>query len=200
VLGGTDVKHLCLSVAVGILCAIILTFIRGGWSDAPYVVPVFAAAGFLITYGASNIIHADWIRRFESSTASRIWLKPLRNLLAVALVVGYLFWSGSVIQGAGFGGWLVAIALGVILPLVTCLIAAHLPIAFGLMTATAICLSTILHHPYFRQEPFAREAWQRLLERDLTMWSVSWAILAALSLTSAIPIAIQRRRLTRRCS
>lgn len=188
------------SIAVGLLSAVILTWIRGGWSDAPYVVLEFAATGFLVTYGASYLIHADWLVRLESSAASHSWLQFFRDLAALLLIVGYLFWSGSVIQGAGFAGWLVAIFLGVTLPLLTCVLAAHFSIVFGILTATAISLSTLLNHPQFRQDPFAAEAWQRFFEEDFVSWAIIWGILSVLSLVTSVPLTIQRRRLTRRWS
>lgn len=188
------VRHLPLSIAVGMLCAVLLTLIRGGWRDAPYVIPVFAAVGFTITYGIASIIGSQRLTAAEAAISQHRGLRLLRDGAALLLVGSSLFWAGHLIQQAGFSGWLVAIALGVIFPLLVCLLATKLTIVFGLLAATSLAVSTLLHHPNFRQEPFARETWDRFLQYDLGGWVVIWCILAGLSLSVSVPLTIRRRR------
>jgi hypothetical protein len=194
------VNRLQLSIIVGIVCAILLTMIRGGWRDAPLVVPVFGAVGFAVTYAIASLIRSERLSRIGAASNQHRSVPLLRDAAALAFVAVSFIWSGQVIQGAGFGGWLVALFLGVVFPLVVCLLASHWPIIFGLMAATSLAVSTLLHHPNFRPGGFAGDPWEQFWHRDAGVWFSIWGILAALSLFVSIPLAFWRRRLTKRCS
>ncbi|MDZ4783768.1 MAG: hypothetical protein SGJ19_26265 [Planctomycetia bacterium] len=191
-----NVNRLQLSIIVGIVCAVLLTMIRGSWRDAPFVVPIFGAAGFSATYAIAFIIRSERIAKIEAASKQRRGVPLLRNAAAFALVAVSFIWSGHVIQGAGFGGWLVAIFLGVVFPLAVCLLASHWPVVFGLLAATSLAISTLLNHPNFRQNAFARDAWEQFWQRDAGVWVFIWGVLAVLSLFVSVPLALRRRRLT----
>lgn len=187
-----------LSILVGIVCAVLLTLIRGGWRDAPYIPLVFATGGFTIAYGIVSIIRSAQIAAIDLSTSRHRGWQLVRNVSALTLAGGSIFWSGRVVQEAGFGGWLIALLLGILLPLLTCLLAAHAPIIFGLLSATSLAVSTLLHHPDFRRDPFALDAWSRFIQQDWGVWAVIWGILVGLSLLVSVPVAIQRRLIATR--
>jgi hypothetical protein len=187
------VNRLQTSFVVGILCAFLLTMIRGGWRDAPMVVPFFAISGFSITYIIAYIIQSEHIATIERSFARYPNVSVFRDLSALVLVAVSFVWSGQIIQGAGFGGWLVALFLGVVFPLGVCLLASHWLIVFGLLAATSLAISTLLHHPNFREGVFARDPWEYLWQHDLGVWLFIWGILACLSLLVSVPLAARRR-------
>ncbi|CAN5488577.1 hypothetical protein BH09PLA1_BH09PLA1_02260 [soil metagenome] len=193
-------NRLQLSIIVGIACAILLTVIRGGWRDAPLVVPVFGALGFSITYAIASLTRSERLGKIDVSSNQHPGVPFLRDAAALALVAVSFIWSGQVIQGAGFGGWLVALFLGVVFPFVVCLLASHWPVVFGLMAATSLAVSTLLHHPNFRPGAFAGDPWEEFWKRDAGVWFFSWGFLAVLSLLVSIPLAFWRRRITRQCS
>lgn len=193
-------NRLQLSIVVGIACAILLTMMRGGWRDAPWVVPVFGAVGFSITYAVASLTRSERLGKIDVATKQHRGVPLLRDAVALALVAISFIWSGQVIQGAGFGGWLVALFLGVVFPLVVCLLASHWPVVFGLMAATSLAVSTLLNHPNFRPGAFAGDPWEQFWRRDAGMWLFIWGFLAVLSLVVSVPLALWRRRITSQCS
>jgi hypothetical protein len=189
------VTRLQLSIAVGLVCAVLLTLIRGGWRDAPYVVPIFATLGFTITYGIASMIQSDRLAAIETASSRHGGLMLLRDAAAVVFLGFSLYCSGYLVQEAGFGGWLVALLFGVLLPLVVCLVASRAPIIFGVLAATSLVFSILLHDFDIRHNPLDREAWSRVLYRDWAVWAILWAILTGLSLLVSVPLAIRRRRM-----
>ena len=183
-----------LSLGVGIVAAVVLTAVRGGFEDAPYVVPVFGAAGFGMAYCVLWLLSSNVQRWLGGNPAIRPKMAALRDLFAVCAAVSCLFWTGRVIQGAGYGGWLVALFLGVAVPLVVCLISIRLPVLWGLLTATCIAISTLAYHPSFRGRLVDSRAWERFWERDATTWMIIWTILSGLSLIVSLPLSASRRR------
>lgn len=189
-------RRLQLSMVIGIACALLLTMIRGGWRDLPLVVLIFGVAGFSITYAVASIVNSGRLASIEAASNERAGIPLLRNLAAIALITMSFAWSGQVIQGAGFSGWLVALFLGVVFPLVVCVLASRWEVVFGLLAATSLAISTLVHHPMFRGDIFAADAWEHLWQRDAGVWLFIWGVLATLSLAVSVPLAVRRRRLT----
>jgi hypothetical protein len=55
-----------ICATIGASTAVILTYIRGGFADAPYVVIVFGLAGFSLSYlvaWLSNVRQLGWLER-----------------------------------------------------------------------------------------------------------------------------------------
>jgi hypothetical protein len=190
--------RLTVCLGVGFLSALALMAIRGGYEDAPYVVPVFALAGFLIAYSVGWLLAPERLRRLDGDAAVRPRPALLRDALAAGVAVSCLYWSGRVIQGAGYGGWLVALFLGVAMPLVVCLLSVRQAVLWGLLVATCVAASTLAHHPQFRSGLFERRAWEGFWDRDASEWAAIWAVLAGLSLAVSVPLTVQRARRTRR--
>lgn len=195
-----NVNRLQLSIIVGVACAILLTMIRGGWRDAPLVVPVFGVVGFSLTYVIASLTRSERLGKIDAASNQHRGVPLVRDAAALALVTISFIWSGQVIQGAGFGGWLVALFLGVVFPLIVCLLASHWFILFGLMAATSLAVSTLLHHPNFRPGAFAGDPWEEFWKRDAGVWFFVWGFLAVLSLLVSVPLALRRRRITSQCS
>ena len=105
------------------------------------------------------------------------------------IVVSAVYWSGPLIQGAGYSGWLLAIFFGITLPFIVCLVASRAVILFGLFTASEIMISTMMNHPHFRAAD-----WLQFISRDITEWTIIWFILLVLSLIVSVPLAAQRSR------
>lgn len=73
----------------------------------------------------------------------------LRDTIGMTLIVSSIWWSGPLVQQAGYGDWVVGFALAWVLPLVVCSVAFHVPIAFGAMAATALTVSIHAYHPSY---------------------------------------------------
>lgn len=187
---------LLLSLCIGIVAAVVLTSIRGGWHDSPYVVPVFGVSGFLISYGIIRLVSLTNLERFERMLSGYRAAPFVRTFAAITAALSGLFWSGQLIQGAGFGGWLVALFLGIVFPLVVCLLTAHQPIGVGCLAATCMVISTLANHPNFSQDMFNSAAWKHFWENDIGLWLVILSIQLCLSLVVSIPLSVQRHRLT----
>jgi hypothetical protein len=195
-----NVNRLRLSIIVGVASGVLLTMMRGGWRDAPWVVPIFAVAGFSIAYAVASLTRSERLGKIDVAAKQHPGVSFLRDAAALALIAVSFIWSGQVIQGAGFGGWLVALFLGVVFPLVVCLLASHWPVVFGLMAATSLAVSTLLHHPNFRPGAFAGDPWEQFWRRDAGVWFFIWGFLAVLSLVVSVPLALWRRRITSQCN
>jgi hypothetical protein len=195
-----NVNRLQVSIIVGMACGILLTMIRGGWRDAPWVVPVFGAVGFSLTYAIASLTRSERLGKIDVASNQNRGVPFLRDVAALALLAVSFIWSGQVIQGAGFGGWLVALFLGVVFPLAVCLLASHWPVVFGLLAATSLAVSTLLHHPRFRPGGFAGDPWEEFWKRDAGGWFFVWGFLALISLLVSVPLALWRRRITNQCS
>ena len=193
-------NRLQLSIMVGIACALLLTIIRGAWRDAPWVVPIFATVGFSVTYAIASLTRSERLGKVHVASNLHPGVPLLRDAAALALVAVSFIWSGQVIQGAGFGGWLVALFLGTLFPLVVCLLASHWSVVFGLLAATSLAVSTLLHHPNFRPGAFAGDPWEQFWRHDAGVWFFIWGFLAVLSLLVSVPLALWRRRTTSQCS
>ena len=177
---------LLLATHIGTVTTVLLTCARGGLADAPWVLLVFGA------YGFCGLLFLFWLFRRETLQAvetffSRVpYSASLRDLLAVAAAVSSLSWSGAVIAGAGYVGWLVAILLATWMPVVVCLLAARWSIPLGVLTATCIVASLLLENARLGSPFWAENA---------GIWLCSWVIAAGLSLIASVPIQLIRRRL-----
>ena len=118
----------------------------------------------------------------------------LRDGLALVGAAGCLLWTGRVVQGAGYGGWVVALLLAVLLPTILCSLSARLPVVVGWLTATCLHLSILAFHPDYRGRLLAARTWETFWARDWDVWLVMWVILVGLSLAVSLPIAVNRSR------
>jgi hypothetical protein len=133
-------------LAIAAVAAAFLSWMRGGIQDEPSLLPFFALIGFLGSLAISLVLHPnsqDWIdARLGSSARARL----VRHAAAL-LLVGAVFWfAGAAISGVGAGGWLLLLVLGVLGPLVICLIAPGWHLIWGFAAATAMTASLWRHN------------------------------------------------------
>lgn len=117
---------------------------------------------------------------------------PLRDLVAVAVALSCLVWCGPVIQAGGYGGYVVALLLGAVVPFVVALVSAQRPVLCGALVATCIVLSTLAHHPRFRTGLTEARSWDGFWERDAETWALVWAVQLGLALGVTVPLALLR--------
>lgn len=177
-----------LSAGIGVLCAVVLTTLRGGWRDAPWVVPVFAIGGFTLASVVSFLTHHEPSVSHRWAAFQKRSVRITRDVVAAIIVVSAVYWAAPVARSATFAGWLVMLLLGLLLPLVVCVIASRAAILYGMATASMLTISG-LSPTGFRIEDvlsFARH--------NLTAAAIFWCVMLGLSLVVSVPLTIQRRR------
>jgi hypothetical protein len=184
------------ALLIGVATAVLLSYIRGSVRDSPWVVILFGSVGFFGTLILSWMFRRSTLAAIENVLhRGSLVHDGMRNLLAAAIAISALFWSGPVIISGGFAGWLIALFLHILLPLVVCVTAAHQPIAFGLMSAGCISVSILLENARWAAEHGHVRFWADFSSKDLYTWLVIWGIGAFMSLIVSLPLHLQRRRL-----
>jgi hypothetical protein len=192
-------KALPISIAVGVAWALGLTAIRGGWRDAPSVLAIFGGSGFCISYAICALLLSKSLGSIDAAGARSFRVRLVRDILGVALVVAVLTYSGPVVQGGGYGGWLVALFLGVVCPLVIALVTYHCAVLLGALGAASISVSTLLYNPYHPGRWFQPSAWAQVSHQDVSIGAWVAGFLVVLSLAVSVPVAVRRRHITSRC-
>lgn len=186
------------TLAIGAVTAVLLTYVRGSFVDAPWVPFFFALTGV----GGSLLF--SWLLRRDTLQAGERFLgrgphsRWLRDLFALAIAVSLLFWSGPVIISAGFSGWLVALFISTAAPLTVCLMASRWCIALGILTATCIAASILLENAHWSLDHGDTRSWANFWAEEIGLNLLIWGIAAGLSLIVSVPIHLGRRRAQRK--
>jgi hypothetical protein len=196
-LGGKQIRRLSASIGIGLLTATALITIRGGFEDYPALPFIFAGAGFLVAYAIAWLISPEIQRLLGAGSRLRTRVALIRDLTAFCIAVSALFWFGPVIEGGGYAAWLYALFLGVVVPLAVVLCCARWPIAWGLVTATCLFVSTFAMQ-FLREGVSAARVWDRIWQHELWIAMTWWATFVGLSLVVSVPLAIQRSRIANR--
>jgi hypothetical protein len=187
-----------ISLGIGVITALVLTWIRGGFDDAPWILIEFGLVGFLISYLTCWLTRPATLGWIESAFNRIPYSSHLRGILALALTVSLVFWSGPVIATWGYGSWLLAILFCVLAPLIICLLTARFPIVLGMVAATSVVFSVLLENTRFElarsrfQKDFCQQFWQSF---QLGEFVVVWLIALALSLIVSLPIHLQMEKM-----
>jgi hypothetical protein len=192
------VRALWLSAIIGVTTAVVLAWVRGGYSDMPSVLLEFWAFGFLVALILFWVFRPATFQSIETAIQKLLPISKLRNILALLFASSLLIWSGPVLRSAGYAGWLLLIPLIIFSSLIICFVAARFPILFGALVAGLVALSS--------QMDYVRFEWTHPHRTFEQLWSIFWKVFdplnfllaslvsLGLSLTVSLPIYIQRRK------
>jgi hypothetical protein len=184
-----------ISAAIGVICAVGLTAIRGGWQDKPSVLAIFGIGGFLASYGIFALLSSRSLHAFEAFALKHEGSQVVRDLAGVILLFVAVTIAGPLVQNAGFSGWLVLLILEVACPLAICVITYDFTLLLGLLSATGMVISALIYDPFHPAWWFQPSAWAHFLQTDKTIAFWLCVIFGCFSFVLCIPIAYRRRRI-----
>jgi len=181
------------SIAIGVLVAIVLSFIRGGITDSFTALAIFGLAGFSTSLFLHWILRIESIQQIENVLGQLPQSTFLRNAISLLSTLSLLIWSGTIIRNAGYSGWLLALLICFLAPLFICIIAPRFSVFYGVLTATCITCSLLLLEAQSEIGRGNVEYWSEFWHNEFPHWSRTWLVAIFLSLLISVPIQIQRR-------
>ena len=182
------------AVAIGCLTAILLTLCRGGSIDSIWIPFFFGVLGFLGTMLISYSVRHDLSEDVGEAKEKHLYMTWIRDVVALAIAVSFVVWSGPLAFSALYAGWLVAILLVIAGSLVVCLVSAHWPIAFGILVATSINISIVLQNASWSHAHGNPRFWEEFWSGEYKHFLMIWVIFTGLSFVVSIPFHLRRRR------
>ena len=118
----------------------------------------------------------------------------MRYLAAAIFTLSLTYWSGALIFGFGWGGWIVALLVMLAASLVVGLVAPSHSILFGLAAVTCIEISVVLANARSSISHGDYKFWTVFWTRDFVPHVGMWCLFAGISLMATIPIRRARKR------
>lgn len=186
-----------LTISIGLTVAVFLMIVRGGTggiADTLGPLVFFSIVGCLAALLVVALTRPAVHDAVESALSRMPFVSPLRVLIALAALYFVLRHSGGLIISAGFGGWVVALLVCFVGPLVVCLIAPRWPIFVAVVTATCVEASLLFENAQRATQQENHTFWEDVFSEDLGVTILILTIAIGVSLTAAIPIHIGRSR------
>jgi hypothetical protein len=133
-------------LAIGAVAAIVLSWLRGGFRDAPAVLFFFGLIGFLTSLGLSVVFRPASQERIDTRLGRSPRAHLIRYAAALVTILVACWVAGPLVSRVGFAGWLVVVLIAILVPLIVSLLAPGWHLAWAVGTATALTASLWLHN------------------------------------------------------
>ena len=116
----------------------------------------------------------------------------IRNITAFVIAVTTFFWAGKMMQSQGYGGFLLAFFLLIVVPLIVCLIATRYVVFYGIVTNICIVLSLVREDA--RYYAHSAEFWDSFWRRDVYFLLIIILFAITVSLPVSISVYLEKRK------